>query len=185
MKKLIIVLIALTLSLSAYAFDTAGIEFQPVFKAGDHSLVLNGAGLRKKFFIKVYAGGLYLPEKATDAAAILDANTSAAIRMVMIYDGVSAKKLQDTWQEGFEDNVADLAPLQDRINDFKAFFTETSKKNDEFDIVYTPEKGTELIINGQSKGFIPGADFRKAILSLWLGKKPADKKLKKAMLGGK
>ncbi|MDH3389472.1 MAG: chalcone isomerase family protein, partial [Gammaproteobacteria bacterium] len=32
-------------------------------------------------------------------------------------------------------------------------------------------------------GLIPGEDFKNALLEIWLGNYPADKKLKKGMLG--
>lgn len=184
MKKLIVSLFALLFAFSAYASDkTAGIEFPASYNTGSHELLLNGAGLRKKFVIKVYAGALYLPAQESDAAKVLDADTPAAIRMVMIYDNISAEKMRESWLEGFEANTADLAPLKDRINELTGWFTEAARKGDIYDIVYEPENGTSLIIKGENKGTIQGADFRKALFAVWLGDKPADKGLKENMLG--
>ena len=49
---------------------------------------------------------------------------------------------------------------------------------------YIPGRGTRVTINGESKGLIAGRDFNNALLDIWLGEEPADKGLKKAMLGG-
>ena len=49
---------------------------------------------------------------------------------------------------------------------------------------YLPGAGTRVTINQDNKGTIPGDDFNRALLRIWLGEKPADGSLKKAMLGG-
>jgi len=38
--------------------------------------------------------------------------------------------------------------------------------------------------NGAAKGTIPGEAFNKALTKIWLGEKPIQADLKKAMLGG-
>jgi hypothetical protein len=59
------------------------------------------------------------------------------------------------------------------------------KKGDLINFDYTPEGGTRISVNGQAKGnAIPGEDFYSAVLRIWLGDKPADAGLKKALLGG-
>lgn len=184
MKKLIIFALAVFTALSVYASDkTAGVQFPEAVNVGGQELPLNGAGLRKKFFIKVYAAGLYTAEKTADAKAAIDADAPEAIMMVMIYNGITPKQMKDSWMEGFEGNTADLAPLKERIDTLTSWFTADAKKNDVYDIVYEPEKGSSLIINGETKGTIPGLDFKKALFAIWLGDKPADKGLKEGMLG--
>ncbi|MBW2201523.1 MAG: chalcone isomerase family protein, partial [Deltaproteobacteria bacterium] len=60
-KRLFITTIAVFImtSLSA-AMEIGGVHLPDTLMAGKSPLLLNGAGLRKKVFIKVYAGGLYL-----------------------------------------------------------------------------------------------------------------------------
>ena len=43
--------------------------------------------------------------------------------------------------------------------------------------------GTRVSINGAAKGTIPGEAFNKALFNAWLGDKPVQDDLKKAMLG--
>ncbi|MGB5991959.1 MAG: chalcone isomerase family protein, partial [Desulfobacterales bacterium] len=69
------------------------------------------------------------------------------------------------------------------IDTFNAFFSQEAKKNDIYDIIYIPEQGVSVYIKGELKGSIKGLDFKKAAFSIWLGKKPADSKLKRKMLG--
>jgi hypothetical protein len=61
-KTTILACAALTLACSAQAaIDVNGIKFEDLAKVGGKELKLNGAGMRTKLVIKVYAAGLYLP----------------------------------------------------------------------------------------------------------------------------
>ena len=48
----------------AQTVDIEGVKFEPTAQVGGQALVLNGAGLRTRAFFKVYAAGLYVPEKS-------------------------------------------------------------------------------------------------------------------------
>jgi len=169
---------------SSTAKEIGGINLPDSLMAGDTKLVLNGSGLRKKLFVKVYAGALYLTQENADARKIIDANEPMAIRMHFVYDGVSSDKLIESWNEGFNNATGgDLSPIQDQVERFNACFAEEAKSNDVYDIVYIPGKGTGVTKNGQLLGEIEGFEFKKAVFSIWLGEKPADSKLKKGMLG--
>lgn len=168
----------------SYAKKIGGVDIPDSLTAGNVPLVLNGAGLRKKFFMKIYAGALYLQEKSDDPRKIIEAEEPMAIRMHFIYDGVASQKLIDTWNEGFGSstggNPALIAP---QIEKFNACFTEDAKAGDVYDIMYTPGQGVRVYIKNQLRGAIQGVKFKKALFAIWLGEKPADKDLKEGMLG--
>src|SRR5574340_908368 len=88
-----IIFLALTMTAPVQAKEIGGVNLPDTLPAGKEQLILNGAGLRTKFFIKVYAGGLYLKKKETDARKIIAADEPMAIRMQFIYDGVSREKI--------------------------------------------------------------------------------------------
>ena len=46
------------------------------------------------------------------------------------------------------------------------------------------DDGTAIGFNGAAKGAIPGEAFNRALTRIWLGEKPVQADLKKAMLGG-
>jgi hypothetical protein len=48
---------------------------------------------------------------------------------------------------------------------------------------YLPGIGTRVTINGVTRITIPGADFNRALLRIWLGDRPVDGRLKQALLG--
>ncbi|MDJ0841832.1 MAG: chalcone isomerase family protein [Acidobacteriota bacterium] len=176
------------LCLLAPAGNVGGAELPDTMTVGGKELALNGAGLRKKFFIKVYAGALYLQSKTKDAKAVIDADEPMMIRMHFLY-GVKPSQLTDAWNEGFTNALGEdgKAAMQSKIDAFNAMFTEKTKKGNTYDVVYTPGSGVEVRFNGNAVGKVEGLDFKKAVFSIWLGEKIPDKNLrglKTAMLGG-
>ena len=183
-RTLIILFFALTIILPVRAEEIGGVTLPDTLAVDDEQLVLNGAGLRKKLFIKVYAGGLYLKKKDKDAQRIIESDDPMAIRMHFIYDGVSSEKLISTWNEGFDKATGgNIAPIKESIAKFNSFFTEEAQKGDIYDILYNPAQGVAVNMKGKLMGTIKGLGFKKALFAVWLGKKPADKSLKKGMLG--
>lgn len=185
MKRLLIIIVAVfVMSPMANAKQVGKVSLPDSLMAGKDELILNGAGFRKKLFIKVYAAGLYLKEKQTDPQQIMDEDTPMAIRMHFVYSEVSSKKLVDAWNEGFVNGTGgNIAPIKTEIDTFNAFFSKEAQKNDIYDIIYIPDQGVSVYIKGELKGTIKGLDFKRAVFSIWLGEKPADSKLKRKMLG--
>ena len=172
------------LCLEASALEIAGVDVAESVTIENKVLVLNGAGIRKKLFIKVYVGSLYLAAKQTTAGKILADPGAKSIVMNILYKEVSPKKFVDGWNKGFADNSSaiEIKALQERISQFNSLFT-TSYKGDEIRLDYLPGEGTRVRINGIVKGSVPGEDFSRALLKIWLGPKPAEADLKDAMLG--
>ena len=164
--------------------EIAGVAVPESVTIKNKLLVLNGAGIRKKFIIKVYVGSLYLTVKRSSVKEILDDPGAKRIVMNFLYKEVSADTLVEGWNEGFAENNSsqELLPLQDRIRQFNTFFS-TVRKDDEIRLDYLPEEGTQVWINDTLKGSVPGEDFSRALLKIWLVPNPPDIKLKEAMLG--
>ncbi len=183
-KSIIVFCLLLMMTAPVQALEIGGVNLPDVLHTGNEQLILNGAGLRTKFFIKVYAGGLYLKKKEMDSRKTIDADEPMAIRMQFIRDGVSPEKLIDAWNKGFASATGgNLAPVKSRVDTFDSFFTEEARTGDIYDIVYTPGDGVSVTIKGKLKGTIKGLDFKKALFAIWLGEKPADNSLKQGMLG--
>lgn len=183
MKKILIAVMVFALSISGFCFEIGGVQMPDKFKAGDNDLILNGAGLRKKFFVKVYAGGLYLKMKEQNESKIINADEPMAIRMEFIHNGVAAEKLIGAWNEGFENATKGKTDsIKEQIKQFNSYFTTEANEGDTYEIVYTPENGVVLSIKGKVMGTIKGLDFKKALFGIWLCDKPADDGLKEGML---
>jgi Chalcone isomerase-like len=166
------------------AMELGKVTLPDSFKIESADLVLNGAGFRKKWFVKVYAGGLYLSEKRQDPKQIIEADEPMALRLHMVYSGITSKKMTDAMTEGFAKATGgNIEPIKEEIEMFNSFFQEEIKEQDIFDIAYTPGDGLRVYKNTTLKGTISGFDFKQAVFGIWLCDKPADKNLKKKMLG--
>lgn len=184
-----IYLICLTLVLifaaqAAPAREIAGVAVPGSVTLQNKILVLNGAGIRKKLFFKIYVGALYLSARQTNSEQILSDPNAKRIVMSFLYKKVSVEDQVDAWNRGFAANstAEELKNLQDRINRFNSLFP-VVYKGDEIRLDYTPEGGTQVWVNETMKGSIPGEDFYRALLNIWIGPKPADEGLKDAWLG--
>lgn len=184
--RVVTAIILMLLSEMTSATEVAGVQLPETVAlgAGLPALVLNGAGIRSKFFIKVYVGALYLPARMTDAETVLRHAGPVAVHMHFLHGEVTKDKLVGAWHDGFNANLgtAERARLQQRIERFNGLFR-TVHKGDVIRLDYTPAMGTVVSINNEKRGVIEGEDFMQAWLRNWLGTKPADNDLKRALLG--
>lgn len=181
----IFLLLTATLSLPTHARELKGVELaeQATLSSGQ-TLVLNGAGVRKKLFFSIYVAGLYLPETSSDVAAILDPALAKQLTMQFVYDEVSRDKIIAAWNEGFtaNTNAESLASLETEIDRFNGVF-DTMHEGDSIVLTYQPGDGVAVIIKDQIKTTIAGDDFQAALFSIWLGQAPVTESLKADLLG--
>lgn len=148
------------------------------------TLLLNGAGIRSKFFFSIYIGALYLPAKQHSPTRIFQTNEARRVTMYCLYHAIDKNELTDAWNDGFSENSdkPTLNKLRKRIKRFNQLFP-ALHHGDVVIFDYLPGKGTSLQFNGKILGTIPGEDFNIALLKVWLGNHPADSDLKSGMLG--
>jgi hypothetical protein len=186
--KRFLAILLLTLSLPALAaLDVSGVKFDDKAKVGAGDTVLNGAGLRKRAFFKVYAIGLYLPQKAAGAADAINAKGAKRVAIVTLRD-LTAEQFVDALVEALKNNhdEAALKALQPKIDQFRAAMLTigNAPEKSAVNLDWLPDSGTRLSFNGAQKGAdIPGEDFYRALLRIWLGDKPVQDDLKEQLLG--
>ncbi|MCM4161165.1 chalcone isomerase [Antarcticibacterium flavum] len=187
MKKAFILFFAMAFIAVAPAQTKAGGATIPnTVSFEGEKLVLNGVGVREKFWMDMYAGALYLNNKSSNANTILNANEPMAIKLHIVSKLISSDKMIDAVNEGFENSTnGNITPIKPEIDKFISFFRDEITKDDVFDIVYLPSKGVIVYKNGNERGTIKGMEFKKALFGIWLSNNPADKKLKEGMLGKK
>ena len=166
----------------AAAKELAGVTMPETLSVGDKTLKLNGLGLRKKAFFKVYVGGLYLEAPSTDASAILASDQAKAVRMTFLRD-VSKSQLKDAFIEGFENNAREKAAAQKAAIEKLYGMIPDVKETQTLSFSYLPGKGTTVSYGDKALGVIEGKEFAEALFALWLGPKPPSEDLKKGMLG--
>ncbi|MEM7564448.1 MAG: chalcone isomerase family protein [Pseudomonadota bacterium] len=186
MQKIFFTMILALLLSSTQAAELSGVFIEEKIELDDdQSLILNGAGLRERLWFDIYVGSLYLTEKSTDVAEVLSKPGPLRIQLDFVYKEVSREKLLEAWRDGFEKNQseASMTKLKARIEQFYAYFDKAAVAKDRYQFDYLPELGTRISINNEVVGTIPGMDFKNALVEIWLGNHPADKNLKRSMLG--
>ncbi len=181
--KILLPAIILLTGLNVAAREVNGVSLDEQHTLAGQQLQLNGAGIRTKFVFDIYVGALYLPTKTTDAKQAIAMPGPKQVLMHILYDELSKEKLTDGWTAGFENNLKgkELEALKPRLAEFNQLFSSV-KKGDQILLDYLPATGTQVTINKQPKGSVPGEDFNQALLKVWLGDEPADSDLKAAML---
>ena len=153
-------------------------------KAGDKSLVLNGAGIREKLWWDLYVGGLYLVKKSQDDNSIIKADESMAVKMHITSSVITSERMEDAIREGFDKSTGgNIDPIAKRIDDLIGTFSEEIKIGDVFDLIYIPDNGINVYKNQELRKTINGFDFKEALFGIWISNDPVDKKLKEKMLG--
>ena len=186
MKNMVAALCLLPIAFTACAAEVSGIRVDDKVTVGGQELVLNGAGMRTRLFIKVYLGALYVPQKAGNTQGITGRNQARRMTLAMQRD-IGADQLLEALRAGLADNnsQADLDAIKPQVEEFAKIFKSVgdAKAGQMIVIDYTPAGGTSILLDGALKGTIPGEAFNRALLATWLGDKPVQESLKKALLG--
>lgn len=187
MKSSLLALLLCLAGLAQAAVEVAGAGFPDTQLLGTTELRLNGAGQRSRLFFRVYAVGLYLTEKRSDASEVLTLKGPKRLQIVTLRK-LTAEQFADALVGGIRKNHSDaeLTSLNARVEEFKGAImaVKTAAKGDIISIEWLPESGTRLSVNDRQQGKdVVGEDFYHALLKIWLGAKPAQEDLKEALLG--
>ena len=177
----------LLFSAPATARDLGGINIpDSLTLAGETTpLILNGAGYRKKLFIKVYIGALYVAQPLNQAEAILNATTPRAMRMHFLRD-LGQDQFTAAWDSAIKPNhtEVEMRALHARLEELGRL-AGNLRRNDVLRIEMRPGGETEISVNNLQRGILRGADLQRALLTAWIGAIPADADLKRSLLGSK
>ena len=171
----------------ADSVDVAGVKFDTGLDLAGQKLQLNGAGIRYKFIIKVYAAGLYLGAKASTPEAVLAAAGAKRIQIVALRD-IDGNDLGKLFTKGIEQNSTRQEFMKSINGVLKIAEMFANKKDlmkgESFSVDYLPGVGSVVMLNGKPQGdAIKEPEFFGALMNIWLGKSPADEQLKDALLG--
>jgi hypothetical protein len=172
---------------TAVAAEISGVKFDDTVKVAGKELKLNGVGMRTKFVVKVYAAGLYLPEKKSTVADIMKVDGPRRMTLVMMRE-ISSDDFGQAFMTGLNNNIdkTEKSKFVTQISKFGEMFgtIEGLKKGDVLHIDWIPGSGTQCELNGKKIGdVLPDVNYYNAVLKIWLGDKPADSALKPALLG--
>ena len=180
-----VILLAMAGGLAVAPMDTtvSDVTLPGTVDVAGQTLVLNGVAVRKKFVVKVYVAGLYLPAKSTNADSVLAADATRRVVMHFVHD-VGKDKLCGAWNDALEDNTPDAsAQLKSEFTTLCSWM-EDIKDGQQIVFTYVPGTGTEVVVAGTVKGTIAGKDFGDAVFKAWIGPKPGPGQgFKKSLMG--
>lgn len=180
-------LVALPAAAQEVAEPGSGVRFAT--KRGDLSLL--GVGLRTRtiFKVKVYAIGLYVADSAL--AGPLAAHKGALGSPAFYRDLVAGdfpkevllKFTRDVNQATIQEAMRDALAGADRARTetFASYFPEI-KTGQECLIRWAPGGILETVMGGQPKPSIADRSFAAAVFAVWLGEKPIQEDIKKALV---
>jgi len=153
-------------------------------RVADTELSLAGAGLRKRVFFQVYAIGLYVRDRKADP---ISQPGPKRVQIHMLRD-VGADTFTEALAEGIKANhsEAEAKALEPRVKQLASTIAEIKEAKKGMTIALDwNASATQVVIDGKAAGRpIEGEDFYRALLRIWLGDRPVQDDLKKALLGG-
>lgn len=182
MKKLLVIVFLLLLSVDVRALEMAGVKVPETASIGNQVLKLNGCGIRKKFFMNIYLGALYTPRQVASLEECRQVPGDKLIRMTFLYKKVEKEKIVEAFAEGFEKNSPALAHSSE-ARKFLALFTADFLKGDIVELEMGGSGSVTARHNGRVLGTLNSQPLAHAILAIYLGEHPADDDLKSAMFG--
>lgn len=184
MRRLVLATTLALMAATAGAATLSGVNVDDTANVNGQNLVLNGAGMRKKLFIKIYIGALYLPAKQSNAGAILAADTPRRMALIFVSNLASKDKMAEAWHEGLTANSPSASGEVKGAFNTLASWMEDMKEGQKMVFTYVPGTGTTVDVAGKVKGTLPGKATADAILNTWIGPKPGPgEDFKTAVLG--
>jgi Chalcone isomerase-like len=176
-------LLLAALASPALAAEVAGVKIDDKTRVADTELSLTGAGLRRRAFFQVYAIGLYVRDRKSDPIV------QPGPKRVQIH------MLRDVGADTFTEALADGIKANHTEAEAQAFASRVKQLGDTIARIGEARKGmtialdwsgsaTQVMVDGKPAGApIEGEDFYRALLKIWLGEKPVQDDLKRALLG--
>lgn len=172
----------------AVAATLEGQSFDETAVLSERTLRLNGLGLRGVAWIKAFVAGLYLPAPTKDPAQVLSMPGPKRLRLKIMLDAPSneltksltsriARHEPEAVQAQIGARLQTLATLIDGLGELKV--------GDTVDLDFQPDRGTVLRFNERAVGQpVAGDDLYRAVLKIFIGEHPADKRMKEGLLRG-
>lgn len=168
--------------LGKHKFKAYSPKFADTVQIDDKELVLNGVGLRKALWIKIYMGALYLEEKSQDPTEIIESERTKHIVMHFL-KGISKDRLGSEFRSSFMKNCDANCEEKAKFIDDLAQKMADLKQGDELKITVkkdrilfqAPGKDKPLVSSDQA--------IAKTILKIFIRPTKEPEELRDGMLG--
>lgn len=183
-KIMLIVLSAVLVAASPVpAAVIENVRFETAYEGHGVRLPLQGTGLfRYLGFIKAYVGALYYEGGLSTEDILTDRPKRLEVEYFYALKGEDFGKVTDRFLADNAD-AATLARIRPQVDFHNALYRDV-QPGDRYALTYVPGRGTELALNGEVLGVIPGAEFAAVLFAMWLGDAPMNEDFKRQLLGG-
>ena len=177
--------VLLVFSLAVLPADGAQIEgvlFDDTVQIDQTRFYLQGTALLRYLVVfKGYVGAFYLPENIDPRRALADVPRHLVLEY---FHAIKASQFAKATRLTIAENLTAeerkrLAPAIDRLAGAYRDVT----PQDRYALTYFPGQGTRLTLNDKTLMVIPGADFSRAVFSIWIGPHPIDTAFRDRVLG--
>jgi hypothetical protein len=182
-KALLGALFALATSSPALSLEVGGVTLEDSRELRGKKLLLNGAGIRNKYFVDVYVAGLYLPEQNTSAESIISSKDFQSVRLVITSSRITRERLIEAITDGIRKSSGkDFARYEPMLGELWSAMTFEVKEGDVFDFNHVPDEGVHFVRNGSLLRVMTDFGFKKILFGIWLGDDPVQTTLKADLL---
>lgn len=182
MHKVFVVAVVFLVGLSSRGWSLEGDtnKFAPFLDFNETRLERQGVGRMRRFFITGCDVALYTQPGTTYEALFDGAPKALSFYYYVKISGEQFAKAADvTLRENIDD--ATYQRFAGSIAAMNGLYRDV-ESGDRYLLYYLPGKGTVLELNGKEVGRVPGDDFADVYFRIWLGDKPVDEKMNKAVL---
>lgn len=179
---ILLVMVLINVTPNVNGAEIEGVNFENTYETDGIQMKIQGTGLLRYLgFIKAYVGALYFEEGNSVEDVLSDKPKRLEVEYFHALKGedfgISTNKViaKNT-------DALTLEKIRPQI-DYHNSLYEDVQPGDRYSLTYIPGRGTELALNGKTKGIIKGADFASALFSMWLGESPMNEPFKKQLLG--
>lgn len=186
LKKLsIFIFVTLFISCSVcHAENVGNLSIDGTTICSAQTLSLNGAGVRKKLFIKLYVATLYTQTKSSDEKQLLTMGQALCMRLHITSLKITSEKMVKATRDGFEKSTqGNTAEIKEEIKTLLTWLGSPIKKGDIFEFSFTPDEKTQVFKNDLVLGEFDNQKFASALFGIWLGSNPVQIDLKNKLLG--
>ncbi len=155
---------------------------EPVKTIAGQKIPLTGLQLFTYWGFELYTAALYLPQ---GTHSIEGALSDVPKSLFLIYRRkIRNDQIIKAGSHNLEKNPSNnVLALQERLDRLNAAYRSV-QKNDRYELLYEPGRGTTLLFNDKPLVTLPGVDFQKAYFGIWLSDYPLNAKLRDGLLGG-
>lgn len=188
MKQFLLSLIVLLAAFTAQAEQPAKNCIADVCfpeQLSENRLKLLQVAKYRYFGFKVYAAALYSTSSQSEVKRWIDTgeNPQAVALTLHYFMEFTPEDFRKSGTQLIRENDAisfDLVKAGvDKINSLYA----PVKESDQYTILFIPGEGTKLLLNGESRGVVPGDEFGRAYLGIWLSKVSVGESFTNTLLG--